>query len=54
MTQEKGFFFAYKPSENEDKEAGLDNFAVRMGSKDFVTEIGTEVKDDGNPDVTRF
>ena len=53
MTQEKGFFFADKPNEDEDKEAGLDNFAVRMGRKDFVTEIGTEVKDDGNPDVAR-
>ena len=25
MTQEKGFFFADKPNEDEDKEAGLDN-----------------------------
>ena len=53
-TQKKGFFFGHQPGEDEGKEAGLDNFAVRMGSEDFIAEVGAEVEDDGDPDVSRI
>ena len=51
--QEEVFFFGDEPGEDEGKEAGLDDFAVRMGGEDFVAEVGAEVEGDGDPDVAR-